>query len=275
MPRHRATRAISRCVERPGTDRDSVAAPAALQLCEELVGSSPSGRRHAPGVPAVRPSDVRHWRTRAAARRPQTTAGAAGGDVTQARGGDRAGVGLSRSGRAPPRARCAGMVACGWPRGLLPLLPPHLGSLHVRARVNMLGSELIVRSAEQPQVVGFGAAAFARGLAVVELEPGPAAAAHAVSVGPAAAEPLAFEHHAACGARNVRTARGWCSGRDCGRRILGTRSRLWARAFGTRSRAGPAASRSSSRIPTAIRLNFTRRPENELEGILCIFCRPV
>ena len=77
-------------------------------------------------------------------------------------------------------------------------LPRAAGSLDVRATIGVLGSELIMRAAEQPQVVGLGAAAFAGGLMMVELEPGSAAAADVVGIDPAAAEPIAFEHRAAC-----------------------------------------------------------------------------
>ena len=82
------------------------------------------------------------------------------------------------------------------------------------ATVGALGREVIMSSAEQPHVIGFGAAAFAERPAMVELEPGPAAAANAARVDPAAAEAVAFEHGAASRARDVGASR---LGR-CGRR---------------------------------------------------------
>jgi hypothetical protein len=74
----------------------------------------------------------------------------------------------------------------------------------------MFGSELVMSAAEPAQVVGLGAAALAVRLPVIELEPGPAATAHAMGVDPAAAETIAFEHRAASSAGDVRAARLGC-----------------------------------------------------------------
>ena len=75
------------------------------------------------------------------------------------------------------------------------------------APVGLLGGEKIVGSAEQPQVIWFGAAAFSRGLAVVDLQPSLAAAAYAVGIQPAAAEAISLEHCPARGAGDVRGPR--------------------------------------------------------------------
>ena len=77
-------------------------------------------------------------------------------------------------------------------------------SLHVLAPVCAFGSQTIVSPAQQSQVVWLGTAAFSCGVSVVELEPRPTAAAYAVSIDPAAAEPIALENHAAHGAGDVR-----------------------------------------------------------------------
>ena len=86
--------------------------------------------------------------------------------------------------------------------------PPRL-ALHVLAPVRVLGSEQIVRSAKQSQVVGFRrSAAFARGLSVIQLQPGLAAAALTVGTHPATSEPIAFEYRAPRGTGNV-TPMAW------------------------------------------------------------------
>jgi hypothetical protein len=90
---------------------------------------------------------------------------------------------------------------------LLCPLPPRL-SLHVLAPVRLFGSEQIVRSAKQSQIVWFRSAAFARWLSVVQLQPSSAATARAVDIHPAATETIAFEHCAARGKGNVRPMGG-------------------------------------------------------------------
>ena len=72
----------------------------------------------------------------------------------------------------------------------------------------MFGSEAVVGSAEQPQIIRIRNAAFASRMSMVELQPSWAAAAHTVSIDPAATEPIAFEHRPAGGAENVGTLLG-------------------------------------------------------------------
>ena len=94
-----------------------------------------------------------------------------------------------------------------------PRLAARCRSLHVLAPVDLLGREVIVRATEQPQVFRLAAAALTDGLAVIDLQPGPAAAANAMLIYPAAAEPIPFEHGAACGTRDLPPM----FGRRCGR----------------------------------------------------------
>jgi len=115
-------------------------------------------------------------------------------------------------------------------KGALCLLPPY-AALDVGTAVGALGGELIVRSAEQTQVVGFGAAALASRLAMVDLEPSLTAAANAMRIDPVAAEPIAFEY---CPARGTGNRRGRTRGR-AGRRRAGRR-RAGRRRAGRRRR---------------------------------------
>jgi hypothetical protein len=82
------------------------------------------------------------------------------------------------------------------------------GPLDVRTAVGAFGGEAIVRSAKQPQVFGFGAAAFAGRVAMIDLQPGGAAAASAIGIDPATAEPIPFEHGTSRRASNVRGRSG-------------------------------------------------------------------
>ena len=100
-----------------------------------------------------------------------------------------------------------GLPSRGRIERLLCPLPPRL-SLHVLAPVRLFGSEQIVRSAKQSQIVWFRSAAFARWLSVVQLQPSSAATARAVDIHPAATETIAFEHCAARGKGNVRPMGG-------------------------------------------------------------------
>ena len=119
-----------------------------------------------------------------------------------------------------PLALAAVGVGCGialarWRSGSL---TQAACSLDVRATIDVLGSEPVMSVAEQSHVVGLGVAALAGWLVMVELEPGSAAAADAVGIDPTAAEPIAFEHFAACGARNVGAPWLGCAGRSVRRR---------------------------------------------------------
>jgi hypothetical protein len=64
----------------------------------------------------------------------------------------------------------------------------------------------VVRTTEKAQVRGLGAATLAGGLAMVELQPGSAAAAVASVISPAATEPVALDHRAASRARYLCSA---------------------------------------------------------------------
>ena len=70
-------------------------------------------------------------------------------------------------------------------RGPAPSLAPRRGGLlDVLSAISVLGSEGIVRAAQQAEIVRVGAAALASGMAMIELEPSSGSAAHAGCIDP-------------------------------------------------------------------------------------------
>jgi len=94
-------------------------------------------------------------------------------------------------------------------------------SFDVVPTVSVFGREVIVRTAQQAQIIWPGAAALARGTVMVDLQPGGAAAALPRRVGPATAESVPFDHRTSNRTWDMRGSSGTrgCSERPSSERI--------------------------------------------------------